>query len=82
MQVIQQELRRLAQDHTKVQEKLREHKAKADAVDELFAYAEHSVQKHEVDPSAIFNDSPTRGLYTPPHVLISADQQRVSTDQH
>jgi hypothetical protein len=22
------------------------------------------------------------GLYTPPHVLISADQQRVSTDQH
>jgi chromosome segregation ATPase len=59
MQVIQQELRRLAQDHTEVQEKLREHKAKADAVDELFAYAEHSVQKHEVDPSAIFNDSPT-----------------------
>ncbi|KIJ90704.1 hypothetical protein K443DRAFT_116233, partial [Laccaria amethystina LaAM-08-1] len=59
MQVIQQELRRLAQDHTEVQEKLREHKAKADAVDELFTYAEHSVQKHEVDPSAIFNDSPT-----------------------
>ncbi|KIJ93081.1 hypothetical protein K443DRAFT_13128 [Laccaria amethystina LaAM-08-1] len=59
MQVIQQELRRLTQDHTEVQEKLQEHKAKSDAVDKLFAYVEHLVQKHEVDPSAIFNDSPT-----------------------
>jgi hypothetical protein len=59
MQMIQLELRRLTQDQTEIQEQLREQKSKSDAMDELFAYAQHSVQRHEVDPSAIFDDSPT-----------------------
>jgi len=43
MQTVQKELSRLAWDHNKFEEKLQEHKAKADAVDELFTYAQHSV---------------------------------------
>jgi len=53
MQTIQKELSRLTQDHTEFEEKLREHKAKADAVDELFIYAQHSLQRHEVDQSTL-----------------------------
>jgi len=59
MQTIQKELSRLARDHTEFEEKLQEHKAKADAVDELFIYAQHSVQRHKVDQSALLDGSPT-----------------------
>jgi hypothetical protein len=59
MQVIQQELRRLAQGQTEVEEQLREQKSKSAAVEELFTYKHHSVQRHEVDPSALFDESPT-----------------------
>ena len=59
MQTIQKELSRLARDHTEFEEKLREHKAKADAVDELFIYTQHSIQRHEVDQSALLDGSPT-----------------------
>ena len=59
MQTIQKELSRLARDHTEFEEKLQEHKAKADAVDKLFTYAQHSVQRHEVDQSTLIDGSPT-----------------------
>ena len=59
MQTIQKELSRLTRDHTEFEEKLQEHKVKADAVDELFIYAQHSVQRHKVDQSALLNGSPT-----------------------
>jgi len=59
MQTIQKELSRLAQDHTEFEEKLQEHKVKADAVEELFTYAQHSVQRHEVDQSTLINGSST-----------------------
>ena len=62
MQMIQKELTRLARVQTGFDEKLREHKAEADAVEELFIHAQHSIQRHEVDPSALIDGLPTLTL--------------------